>query len=297
MPNVINYAEKFMPFLMQKYAAEARSHLLTQSNPTVTWMNEKTIKIPELSVSGYKDHTRTMGFNSGAVENKWTPYILDHDRDIEFWIDPMDVDESNLTASMANIQSTFEETQAIPETDCYRFSKIHADFVADGGTVDNTAITVANALDWFDTQMEAMDDAGVPEEGRLLYVTPSLHKAFKQANGIQRQINVNGSNDGKVNRKVYDLDDVQLIKVPKARFKTAYDFSDGAVPAVSAKQINAILIHPSAVVARERYAYIKVFTPGTDSRTGDGYLYQNRKYQGLIVLKNRLEGIAINADA
>lgn len=297
MPNVINYATKFEPFLMQKYATESRSHLLTQSNPQVTWLNEKTIKIPELIVSGYKDHTRTIGFNSGAVENKWTPYVLEHDRDIEFWLDPMDVDESNLTASIANVQSVFEETQAIPETDSYRFSKLYADFVDNQGVVDTTAITAANALSWFDTNMEAMDDAGVPEEGRILYVTPSIHKAFKTAEGIQRQINVNGSNDGKLDRKIYSLDDVEMIKVPKARFKTAYDFADGCVPGESAEQINAILIHPSAIIARERYAYIKVFMPGSDSRTGDGYLYQNRKYQGLVVLQNRIEGIAINADA
>jgi hypothetical protein len=143
--------------------------------------------------------------------------------------------------------------------------------------------------------MEAMDDAGVPEEGRILFCTSTVYKALKQAEQINRFMGVQ-NNNGTVNRKIYDLDDVEIVKVPKARFKSAYDFSDGFVADDEAVQINAILVHPSAVVAREKYAYIKMFTPGSDSNTGDDYLYQNRKYQDLFVLSKRIAGIAINAD-
>jgi hypothetical protein len=298
MSNTINYAEQFSQFLVQKYEAESRSYGLTQSNPQVQWLNAKTIKLPVVTLSGYKDHTRTIGFNAGNLTNTWEAKTLSFDRDIEFFVDAMDVDETNMVASVANIQTVFETEQAIPETDAYRFSKLYTDFVAKGGTVNTTAITVSNALDWFDTQMASMDDAGVPEEGRILYLTPALYKIFKQADGMTRFMQVNGGEgNSPVNRKIYSLDDVEIVKVPTARFKSAYDFSDGFTPAQSAKQINAILVHPNSVVARERYAYIKMFAPGTDSRTGDGYIYQNRKYGDLFVLAQRVAGIAINAQA
>ena len=298
MSNTINYAEQFSQFLVQKYEAEMRSYGLTQSNPQVQWLNAKTIKLPVVTLSGYKDHTRTIGFNAGNLTNTWETKTLNFDRDIEFFVDAMDVDETNMVASVANIQTVFETEQAIPETDAYRFSKLYSDFTTKGGTASTTSITVANALDWFDTQMASMDDAGVPEEGRILYLTPALYKIFKQADGMTRFMHVNdGAGNTPVNRKIYDLDDVELVKVPSARMKTAYDFSNGFAPAQSAKQINAILVHPNSVVARERYAYIKMFAPGTDSRTGDGYIYQNRKYGDLFVLDQRLAGIAINKEA
>ena len=298
MANVINYAQEFLPYLIQMYEADMRSYGLTLSNPQVQWINARTINVPNLVLSGYKDHSRQGTFNAGSVKNTYTPFTLNHDRDIEFRFDAMDVDETNLAVSVANIQSTFEKEQAIPEKDSYRFSKLYADFVEAGGTVDTTTITVANALDWFDTQMEAMDDAGVPEEGRILYLTPALYKVFKSADGLTRVLHVNdGSGNTPVNRKIYDLDDVELVKVPKARFKTDYDFSDGCVPADDAKQINAILVHPDSVVARDRYEYIKMFAPGSDAYTGDDWVYQNRNYGDLFVLKARLAGIAINAEA
>ena len=44
-----------------------------------------------------------MGFNTGTIANEWEPKKLTYDRDIEFPIDPMDVDESNLVLEVANI--------------------------------------------------------------------------------------------------------------------------------------------------------------------------------------------------
>ncbi len=295
MANTINYAEQFSQFLVQKYEAEMRSYGLTQSNPQVQWLDAKTIKLPVISLTGYKDHTRSIGFNAGNLTNTWEAKTLNFDRDVEFFVDAMDVDETNMVASVANIQSVFETEQAIPETDAYRFSKLFSEFVTKGGTVNTTTLTTANFLDWFDTAMCNMDDAGVPEEGRLLYLTPAMYKVAKNAQGLTRFMQVN-PNNGVVNRKVWDLDDVEIVKVPSARMKTAYDFTTGFTPAQNAGQINCIAVHPNSVVARERYSYIKMFAPGSDSRTGDGYIYQNRKYGDLFVLNQRLAGIAINAD-
>ncbi len=294
MANTINYADSFSQFLVQKYEAEMRSYGLTQSNPQVQWLNAKTIKLPVVTLSGYKDHSRSIGFNQGSLTNTWEAKTLSFDRDVEFFVDAMDVDETNMVASVANIQTVFETEQAIPETDAYRFSKLFADFVTKGGTVDTTTLNASNFLTWFDTAMEGMDDAGVPEEGRLLYLTPAMYKIAKNAQGITRYMMLN-PNNGTVNRKVWDLDDVELIKVPSARMKTQYDFTEGFTPDDEAGQINCIAVHPNSVVARERYAYIKMFAPGTDSRTGDGYIYQNRKYGDLFLLDQRLAGVAINA--
>lgn len=293
---VYSYAEQFTQFLAQKYAKELCSDDLTKSNLGVQFINAQTIKLPRVTMSGYKDHTRTAGFNAGTMSNDWEPKKLAHDRDIEFFIDPMDIDETNLALSVANIQNTFEEEQAIPEKDSYRFSKLHAELTTYSGVIDTTAITVANFLDKFDDLMEAMDEAGVPAEGRILYVTPTMNKIVKKAEGIERSIDVSGGSNA-INRKVHSLDDVTIKMVPAARMKTAYDFTNGCVPAESAKQINFILIHPSCVVCRDKYAYIKLFTPGTDSRTADGYLYQNRCYGDLFLLEKKVAGCAMNVEA
>lgn len=298
---VYSYAEQFEQALQQKYAKELTSYALEQSNPQVKFINAQTIKLPNITVSGYKDHSRTnMGFNTGSISNEWEPKKLAHDRDVEFALDPMDIDETNLVIEVANVQNVFETEQAIPERDSYRYSKLYSEaktYSANGAVIDTTTtLTTANILDWFDTQMEKMDDAGVPSEGRILYVIPSIHKMLKQAEGLTRTIDVN-SNNGKIDRRVYSLDDVTIVKVPSSRMKTKYNFTEGCVVAGDAKQIYMILIHPSCQVTRSKYAYMKLFTPGTDSRTADKYVYQTREYGDTFLIKNKACGIAINAEA
>lgn len=292
---VYDYATQFTNLLQQKYEKELCSDALTKSNTQVQFINAQVIKLPRMTVSGYKDHTRTAGFNSGTLSNDWEAKKLSHDRDIEFFVDPMDIDETNLTLSVANIQNTFETEQAIPEKDSYRFSKLFSELTNYSGRINTTVIAAANFLEAFDEEMAIMDEAGVPQEGRVLYVTPSMNKVVKQAEGIQRTMTVNTAST--INRNVHSLDDVEIRMVPAARLKTAYDFTDGCTAASTAKQINWILIHTSCVVCRDRYSYIKLFTPGTDSRTADGYLYQNRNFGDLFLLEKKVSGCAINVSA
>lgn len=290
---VYQYAEQFTQFLAQKYEKELCSDALMHSNPQITFLNAQTIKLPRLTLSGYKDHTRTAGFNTGNIANDWEPKKLAHDRDIEFFVDPMDIDETNLALAVANIQNTFENEQAIPEKDCYNFSKLHTELTNFHGRIDSTTVlTAQNILAVFDEEMSKMDDAGVPVDGRILYVTPAVNKLLKEADGIQRVITVNGANE--VNRNVHSLDDVTIKMVQSGRMKTRYNFTDGCVAAADADQINFILVHPSCVVARDKYAYISLFTPGTDSRTADGYLYQNRNYWDLFLIERKVAGCAMH---
>lgn len=295
---VYDYAEQFERELQQKYARELTSYALTQSNKGIKFLNAQTIKVPRLSVTGYKDHTRAGSYNQGSITNDWEPKKLEFDRDIEFVIDPMDIDETNLVVEVANIQNTFEEEQAIPEKDCYRYSKLRAEaqrYADAGAKTDTTVLDKKNILEYFDERMAYMDDESVPQEGRIMYITSAVNMLLKECEGITRTISAGAA--GVINRNVHSLDDVQKIVVPSARLKTSYDFTEGAVPADAAKQINMILVHPTCVISRDKYSYIKLFTPGTDSRTADNYIYQNRYYSDTFLLERKAPGIAINESA
>lgn len=291
MPNTVNYAINFAPNLMQKYSRELLTADLTTQN--VNFIGANKIKIPYISVSGYKDHSRSGGFNRGNVDNEFMEKKLTHDRDVEFFVDSMDVDETNQALSAANITNVFETEHAIPETDAYRMSKIYTDYTALGQTASAEAITVANFFDVFDAFMEAMDEGEVPEEGRLLYLNSPTYSIAKKAEQIIRHLDV--TKNAAVNRHIRMLDDVKLKRMPSGRMKTAYDFTDGYKPAVTAKQMNMMLIHPRSVIAADKHSYIKLWVPGSHTE-GDGYLYQNRKYGDLFAVDTRIEGIKINLE-
>lgn len=294
---VLEYATIFSNVLRELYGQELTCDDLYHSNSDIQIVNGKDIKIPKLSVSGYKDHTRGGSFNSGTYANGYETKTLDHDRDIEFAVDPLDVDETNLVVTVSNIQNRFEKTQAIPELDSYTYSKIYAEAKRVNAKIKTTALTSANVLSDFDDNLEAFAEVGVPLDRVILYATPSYKKLLKNAEGIQRTLEVSSSSG--IDRRVRSLDDInKIVEVPSARMKSLFDFTDGCKVDSTAKQIDYILIDPEAQVSRVKYAYIKMFTPGTDSRTADNYMYQNRKVNGTFGIDELLKsGVIIHAEA
>lgn len=294
---VLEYATIFSNVLRELYGQELTCDDLYHSNSDIQIVNGKDIKIPKLSVSGYKDHTRGGSFNSGTYSNGYETKTLDHDRDIEFAVDPLDVDETNLVVTVSNIQNRFEKTQAIPELDSYTYSKIFAEAKRVNAKIKTTALTSANVLSDFDDNLEAFAEAGVPLDRAILYATPVYKKLLKNAEGIQRTLEVSSSSG--IDRRVRSIDDInKIVEVPSARMKSLFDFTDGCKADSTAKQIDYILIDPEAQVSRVKYAYIKMFTPGTDSRTADNYMYQNRKVNGTFGIDELLKsGVIIHAEA
>ncbi len=296
---VLNYVTQFSTRILDMYGHELVSDALYHTNEDIRIIGAKDIKIPRLTVSGYKDHNRnTTGFNGGNYSNEFETKALDHDRDIEFAIDPMDVDETNQIVSIANIQARFEKRQAIPELDCYTFSKLYSEAERVGATIKTTSITRSNILADFDDNCEAFENLGIPLSRCILYCTAAFRKELKNAEGIQRTLEMSGGSNA-IDRRVHTLDDLREIKtVPIERFKTAYDFTEGYRADASGKQINYILVDPDAQVSRVKYSYINTYTPGHDSRTADSYLYQNRRFNGTFALDQEFkQACIINREA
>lgn len=295
MPNVLNYATAYQAALAQAYPyvlhfAALRS---AENDGRYKWTSAKTIEIPSLSTTGRVDGSRdTIGTASRNFDNAWEPKTLTNHRKWSTLVHPMDIDETNHVASIQNITKVFNEEQKFPEMDAYMVSKIHTDWAAAGGTADTTVLTVDNILTRFDAWMEEMDEKNVPTSGRILYATPAYNTLLKQAVENSRYIQ-NG--DAAVRRAVKSLDDVQIEKVPSALMKTVYDFTEGWKAGTGAKQINMLLIHPSAIITPEKYAFAQLEAP---SALSEGkYVYFEESYDDVFVLNKRIDAIKFNIEA
>lgn len=295
MPTALNYATQYAQALAQAYPyvlhfAALRS---TENDARYKWTGANTIQIPSLSTTGRVDGDRdTIGTATRNYNNAWEPKTLQNHRKWGTLVHPMDVDETNHVASIQNITQVMNEEQKFPEMDAYLVSKVYADWIAAGGTADTTAITTANVLAIFDTYMTAMDEANVPGTGRILYVTPAIKTMLKQAKEITRSVQ-NG--DSAINRAVRSLDEVQIESVPSVLMKTVYDFTIGWKAGIGAKQIHMLLIHPSAVITPEKYAFAQLDAPSAGSE--GKYVYFEESYDDVFVLNKRKGAIMFNIDA
>jgi len=296
MPNALNYAQAYQAALAQAYPyvlhfADLRS---TANDTRYKWTGANTIQIPTLTTTGRVEGSRdTIGFAKRNYDNGWEPKTLSNHRKWSTLVHPMDIDETNQVASIQNITKVFNEEQKFPEMDAYLVSKIYADTIAvKADAADTSAVEVGNVLSLFDKYMTAMDEANVPVDGRMLYVTSNVNTMLKQAKEIQRYI-ANG--DEAIKRAVRSLDEVKIESVPSKLMKTVYDFSAGWVPAENAKQINMMLIHPSAVITPEKYAFVQLDAPSAGSE--GKYVYFEESYDDVFILNKRVDAIKFNVEA
>lgn len=295
MPTALNYAQAYHQALAQAYPyvlhfAALRS---AENDGRYKWDGAKTILIPSLSTTGRVDGSRdTIGTASRNFDNAWEPKTLTNHRKWSTLVHPMDIDETNHVASIQNITRVMNEEQKFPEMDAYLVSKVYTDWSAAGGTADTTALTVDNILPVFDGYMEAMDEANVPASGRILYLRPAINTLLKQAVEKYRTIQ-NG--DATIQRAIKGLDDVTLEKVPSVLMKTVYDFTEGWKEGVGAKQINMLLIHPSAVITPEKYAFAQLDAPSAGSE--GKYVYFEESYDDVFILNKRKDAIKFHIGA
>lgn len=290
----VNYAESYERALAQAYPNVLNfGELYNASNNQIyKFVDAKTIHIPSISVSGRTNVNRDAidGSFKRNVDNEWETKTLTFYREWSTSIDPADVLDTNMVLTIQNATKVFNETQKFPEKDAYTISKIYSDWVAQGKEADTTALTVDNVLTVFDKLMEGMDEALVPSIGRLLYVTPAVKTLLKNASNIGLSKDV--SRQANINRVVDRLDEVTLITVPSFLMKTAYDFTTGFAPSGTAKQVNMFLVHPSAILTPNKYAFVGMEAPAAGTK-GD-YIYYEKEYSDVFILENRTGAIAFN---
>lgn len=293
----INYATQYQQALQQVFKVGLQFEALynTPNNSLVKWVSAKTIQVPNISTGGYTDTNRdSTGSFSRNVDNNWIPFTLGHDREFKTLIDPNDIDESNMALTIANITQVFNTEQKVPEMDKYMASKLYSQFTANGGVLDTTVLSTANVLTIFDTFMQNMDEAEVPQDGRILYVTPVVNNLLKNATAIVRQLQVGAGGSDAVGRVVRSLDEVTIKIVPSVRMKSLYLFSAGGSAAdPTAKQINMILIHPATIFSPQKYEFVSLDQP--TAVTGGKWLYYERKYWDVFVINKKVGGIQINS--
>ena len=294
---VVNYAEQYSRALAQNfpYVLNFGKLFNTPNNSIYKVIDAKTIKIPVITTGGRSDGNRDSitGF-SRNVDNSWETKTLSNHREWSTLLHPQDVNQTNMVLSIQNATKVMNETQKFPEMDAYCVSKIHTDAVAQGVTDDTTALTVNNILTVFDSYMEAMDNARVPQTGRILYVTPAVKTLIKQAKDIVRKISVD-NNSTILNRNISRIDEVEIISVPSDLMKTVYDFTNGWAVGATAKQINMLLIHPVAVLTPVSYSFASMETPSAHSK--GKYLYYEESFEDVFILNQRKNAIKFNVEA
>ena len=213
----LNYAEKWQDQLIDILIQEVLSSPFITTN--VNWLDAKTFHFTSMSVSGYKNHSRSGGWNAGTYNQTDHPYTVTHDRDVEFLVDKADVDETNKTATIQNISNVFEQTQVAPETDALFYSKTAQVALELAGYHSSTAEadwTVENTFSKLKKMLGAGKLRRYKSNGSLIcYVRSFVMDNLELSKEFTRKIEMTQIADGGIGieTRVTDIDGVPIMEV------------------------------------------------------------------------------------
>ena len=275
MANTINLVTKFQPLLDEVY--QAASLTTDLENSAVKFDGSKTVKVLKLTVPALGTYTRNTGYTAGDVTADWESFTLTQDRGTEFSVDAMD-DEETLNMTFGNASSEFIRRSVVPQVDAYRFAKMAG---AEGVGTASAAITTGEAaIKAIGVGMTAMDEAEVPAEGRILYITPTLKGLIDELDSYKSKACLQRF--------------AKIVIVPQSRFYSGVTIDDkGFKKAEGAVNLNFEIVEPKAAFAVAKHKKLRVFDPDTNQKRDD-YLFQYRLYHDMFVYPQKAAGIYVH---
>jgi len=274
----IDLATKFQPYTDEQFSTESKKSLLT--NTDLTWTGAHTIKVYKVSTSQMNDYGR-----KGPTEGQWSRYgavasldatteelTLKKDRSFTFAIDKLDTDETARQLAAASALARQNREVVIPEVDTYTYGVMCANA---GHKPEAKALTTTNIYAEILAASQALDDAEVPETGRVLVVTPATYALMKKCKDITMETDV--GNELRLKGVIGILDGMAVQKIPAVRLPAGFGF---------------MAAHPCATVAPVK---LEDYTIHDNPPGISGSLVEGRICYDAFVLDNKVKAIYYQA--
>lgn len=274
----IELVTKYLPYVDEIFTTESKKSLLT--NDDFEWTGAHTVKAYKITTAKMEDYGR-----NGAREGNWSRYgavqgldatteefTLTKDRSFTFAIDKLDEDETGGQLAGASALARQVREVVVPEVDTLVYGIMCANA---GHKPTGKALTKENIYTEIITANGILDDNEVPEAGRVLVVTPSVHLLMKQCKDITMETDI--GNDMRVRGVIANLDGLAVMKLPANRLPKNFGF---------------MIAHPCATVAPTKLEDYKIHKdpPGIS-----GSLVEGRIVYDAFVLDNKVKAIYYQA--
>lgn len=275
----INLVTKFHPYVDEMFTTESKKSILT--NRDFSWTGAHTVKVYKVSTSEMNDYDRegtgtgTTGSRYGTVgslDATTEEFTLKKDRSFTFAIDKMDTDETGQQLAGASALARQQREVIIPEVDKYIYG-----VMCDKAGTKPVAITLTeeNIYDEILNGNNALDNAEVPETGRVLVVTPDVYMLMKKCPDIEMETDI--AQEMRLKGVIAMIDGLTIVKVPAKRLPADFGF---------------MIAHPCATVAPTKLEDYKIHKdpPGIS-----GDLVEGRIVYDAFVLENKTNAIYYQA--
>lgn len=218
----VNYAEKYSPNVDERFKLGSLTAGIV--NNDYDWIGVSTVKvysIPTVAMNNYSLTGQSRYGTPTELGNEEQEMTITRDRSFTFTIDRKSYDDTMMTMEAGRALRRQIDEVVIPEVDTYRIGKLVSG--ADASHVlKTTAVTADNAYEMFLSVQELLDDAKVPQGGRVCLCTPGYYKLLKLDDNFIKKGDM--AQEIALTGLVGEVDGVPVVKAPTSYFPENTNF-------------------------------------------------------------------------
>ena len=227
------------------------------------------------------DYVRSGSNRFGALVELGTgtqTFTLSQDKAFTFTVDRGNLEDSMMAQEVAKAVKRQVDEVSTPATDIYRLSVLSTYAIANSkGVIAGSAVTNTTIYKLILDQQAAMSELSVPEEGRVLFITPTNYNLLKRDPEFVKACDESVKDLKK--GIVGEVDGLTIVKAPSTYFVTKFEF---------------MIVKDDLLVSPMKFNSVRTLD---DVQGIDGTVAEGRRYYDAFIPLQKVAGLRIYTKA
>lgn len=268
-----NYAQATLDTIDERFSLESKTDVICNKGIRLDFNGKNSVTIYNVNTVAETDYTRAGTDRFGTLielGDGQETFTLSQDKSFTFSVDQGNLEDSQMVTEANKAVKRQVREVSIPTTDKYRLTTLQAYAIANSQSA-TASLTAANAFTKFLAASGVLDDALVPEDGRVCFLPTASYQLLMLDQNFSKQCDTAYADLKKGILGV--INGTTLVKVP-----TSY------LPA----NTGYLFVYNQILVAPSKFDMIRVLT---NQRGIHGAVAEGRRYYDAFIPTQKATGI------
>ena len=276
-----NYSAAHLKVLDERYHLKSKTDLIVNKGIRLDFNGKNSVTIYNVDVVAENDYVRSGTNRFGALVELGTgtqTFTLSQDKAFTFTIDRGNYEDSQMVTEVAKAVKRQQDEVSTPATDIYRLGVLTAYAIANTqGVIGGTAVAYNTIYQLILAQQAAMSEAKVPEDGRVLFITPTNYNLLKRDPEFVRDADLTYRDLKK--GILGQVDGLTIVQLPTSYFVNKFQF---------------LIVKDDLLVSPMKFNSVRVLD---DVQGIDGNVAEGRRYYDAFVPTQKAVGLRVYTKA
>lgn len=272
-----NYSAAHLKVLDERYHLKSKTDLIVNKGIRLDFNGKNSVTIYNVDVVAENDYVRSGTNRFGALVELGTgtqTFTLSQDKAFTFTIDRGNYEDSQMVTEVAKAVKRQQDEISTPATDIYRLGVLSAYAIANTqGVIAGSAVAYNTIYQLILAQQAAMSEAKVPEDGRVLFITPTNYNLLKRDPEFIKDCDTSAKDLKK--GIVGEVDGLTIVKLPSSYFVAKFEF---------------LIVKDDLLVSPMKFNSVRTLD---DVQGIDGWVAEGRRYYDAFVPTQKAAGLRI----